>query len=84
MSEAIHSEDTSSRRHVRGATLIIAGLAVCIVPYFISIGLPLYVVGAVRVLKSTQTTMKKAIVLAASFAILVGYYAWVLSLPGRW
>jgi F0F1-type ATP synthase membrane subunit c/vacuolar-type H+-ATPase subunit K len=82
MSEAIHGQDTSSRRRVKGATLIVVGLAVCIVPYFVSIGLPIYLVGAVRVLKSNQTMKSKVMVLGVSFAILVGYYAWLLSLPG--
>ena len=84
MSEAIQSQDTSSRRRVKGATLIVVGLVVCIIPYFISIGLPIYIVGVVRVMKSNQTVKNKATVLAVSFAILVGYYAWVLSLPGHW
>jgi cation transport ATPase len=71
-------EDASSRRRTKGATLIVVGLVVCIIPYFVAIGLPIYLVGADRVLKSNQATKNKAMVLAVSFAILVSYYVWLL------
>jgi hypothetical protein len=77
-------ETSSRRRFKEGTTLIVVGLVVCIVPYFISIGLTVYFVGVFHVLKSNQTMKNKAMVLAVSFAILVGYYAWVISWPGPW
>jgi hypothetical protein len=82
MPQAIHGQDTTSHRRMKGTTLIVVGLVVCIIPYFISIGLPIYLVGAARVLKSDQAMEKKAMVLAVTFAIFVGYHAWLLSLPG--
>lgn len=82
--QEIAMETSSRRRFKEGTTLIVVGLVVCIVPYFISIGLPVYFIGAFHVLKSNQTMNNKAMVLAVSFAILAGYYAWLLSLPGPW
>jgi hypothetical protein len=67
---------------MKGGTLIVIGLVVCIIPYFVSIGFPIYLVGAIRVLKSNQTTKKKALVVTVSLALWVAYYTWLLSLPG--
>jgi hypothetical protein len=82
MSDAIQGQNVSTRGRMNGRTLIFIGLALCIIPYLISIGLPVYLVGAVRVLKSDQGLVKKVIGVTVSFAVLVGYYTYLLSLPG--
>ena len=76
--------ETSSRLPMKvGTGLIVVGLVVCIVPYFISIGVPFYLAGAIIVLKSNQTMKNKVMVLGVSLAILVGLVRYLLSL-GPW
>lgn len=61
-------------RAVVGRILVVIGTVVCIVPYFVLLGLPVYGLGAFWLVKSNATKRNKTIVLAGSFVPLVLYY----------